>query len=292
MDTLYSPMTKRRNIDFGQYFTPEHIARFAVKLLDIKEEDVVLDSSAGSGALLFAAIEAGCKEVYGIENSGDIFPLLKKNMEQVDDLKYEVLCQDAKSKESYDWMKSKPITKCILNPPYEKKYGTYDILLNTLDALPKGTRTALFYPDSHIEKMTKAQKERMAGHRIEKIIKLPKNTFQPFASIGTCLFLITAGEPQGNLKPWGCYIPEDGLTRKKDKYRIDRDGKWKNKLEPYWYKVITTGEGDDSVVEELEELRYSKPKKPEDLIPTEADFKRTVEEYLSYKISEILKRGQ
>ena len=290
MNTLYTLMTKRRNIDFGQYFTPEHIAHFAVKLLDIKEGDVVLDSSAGSGALLFAAIEAGCIEVYGIENDGEVFRLLRKNLEQVDDLKYEVICQDTRNEKVSEWIKSKPVTKCILNPPYEKKHGTYEILLNTLDALPAGTKTALFFPDSHFEKMTKAEKKRMAGHRIEKIIKLPKNTFRPFASVETSLFLITAGEPQGNHKPWGCHIPDDGLTRKKDKYRIDREGKWENELEPYWYQVITTGKGDDSVVEELEGLRYSKPRNPEDLIPTKDDFKRVVEDYLSFKIGEALKK--
>ena len=99
--------------------------------------------------------------------------------------------------------------------------------MTTLDNLPTGTRVALFYPAEHLVKNGEAwQKSFMSKHRLDTVIKLPKNSFQPFANVQTALFLITAGVPQGDAHVFGCDIQQDGLTRKKNKYREDTKGTW------------------------------------------------------------------
>jgi len=43
--------------DFGQYFTPRNIIAFAIKMLDIKTDDTVMDPACGSGGFLLHALD-------------------------------------------------------------------------------------------------------------------------------------------------------------------------------------------------------------------------------------------
>ena len=44
-------------------------------------------------------------------------------------------------------MKDKNITKVLMNPPYEKKYGCLTIVGNVLESVPVGTKCAFILPD-------------------------------------------------------------------------------------------------------------------------------------------------
>lgn len=286
-DNVYGFMKKWQHIDLGQVFTPLHMARFAAKLLDIKEGDSVLDSSAGSGALLMVSIERGASEVYGIEYDNSVSQLLEKNLNETG-VKHEVLNADASSEEAAEWIKNKSITKALLNPPYEKKYNTFDILLNTLNSLPEGCLVALFYPTNHFEKMTKKQKAQMSNHRVEKIIVMPGNLFQPFVSVQTAIYIIRANTPQENYEFYGYKIEDDGLHRKKGKYREDTSGVWANELEPKFYDIISNETEDDISTRQNPSsgLMYQKPI---DLTATHEDFVKTVSDYYEWKICETFK---
>ena len=288
-DTIYDVMKRRIGIDLGQVFTPLHLAEFAAKLLDIKDGDVVIDTCAGSGSLLLTAAAHGAAKVYGIELDERVHGILENNLATVE-VEHETLNCAADTDEAAAWMRAHDdVTKALLNPPYEAKYHTFEILMNTLDNLPKGTKVALIYPAEHLTKNgTEWQAAFMSKHRLEKVIKLPNNTFQPFASVQTALFIITAGVPQGDAHVFGCDIQTDGLTRKKNAYREDTRGTWKNKLEPYWLDVIERQDGDDSCSDidpKKTGLRYYKEI---DLRPTHDDFHRVVKDYLGWKAGQIL----
>ena len=224
---FYGIMERRIGIDLGQVFTPLHLAEFAAKLLDIKDDDVVIDTCAGSGSLLLTAAAHGAAKVYGIELDERVHGILENNLAEVE-VEHETLNGAADTDEAAAWIRAHDdVTKALLNPPYEKKYHTFEILMTTLDNLPTGTRVALFYPAEHLVKNGEAwQKSFMSKHRLDTVIKLPKNSFQPFANVQTALFLITAGVPQGDAHVFGCDIQQDGLTRKKNKYREDTKGTW------------------------------------------------------------------
>lgn len=290
-DTIYGIMQRRVGIDLGQVFTPLHLAEFAATLLDIQSGDVVLDSSAGSGSLLLTAVAHGASKVYGIEIDERVHDILQANLTTAG-ATFETLFCGGHTEEAHEWVKEhKDITKAMLNPPYEAKYHTFDILLNTLDALPKGAKVAIFYPAEHLVKNGQEWQDAfMAKHTVTHIVKLPKNSFQPFASVQTALFLITAGIPQGDELVFCCDITQDGLTRKKNKYREDTTGKWHDKLEPYWLDVIAKQDGDESVsmVDPKEHgLHYYKYF---DTRPTDDDFRKVVEEYMGWKSGELLRR--
>ena len=289
MSDVYGFMTKWGGTNLGQVFTPPHIAHFAAKLLEIKPDDVVLDSSAGSGALLLSCLYEGCKAVYGIEIDNSVFGLLNKNL-ALTGRQYEALNVGAQTTEAYDFIKSKPITKAILNPPYEVKYDTYGILLNTLAALSPGTKVVLIYPINQLEKNGAAWREEfLSKHTIESIIELPSNTFQPFASVSTAIFVLRAGVPHGDKDVFGCRIKDDGLVRQKNAFRYDKNGKWSGEYEPYWLKVVEARGGDESCTHFNPHEHGAQYYKAIDTTPTDDDFKNTVREYMAWKAMSKLK---
>lgn len=228
-----------RKIRLGQVFTPPHLAEFMAELLQIRPGDVVLDSCAGEGALLSVAVDRGA-EAIGIECDRGVFERMQRHVPSA-----ETFCMDSKTEEIASLIRSKPITKVLLNPPFEPKNGSFEILMNTLDALKPGTRVALILPSDHLNRI---RQEFISRHRIDKIVKLPFRTFKPYVSIQTSLFLITAGVPQNGKKIFGCWIERDGLYRNPNEYRIDKNGVWEDELRPYWIETIVLETGDDSVI--------------------------------------------
>jgi type I restriction-modification system DNA methylase subunit len=90
----------------------------------------------------------------------------KTNLEQL----------DSRTVEACEWIKSKPITKVLMNPPFENKYGCMTIVKNVLDHVPYGTKCAFILPDKKLEKVSSAKKL-LNHHKLEKIIKLPEKVF-------------------------------------------------------------------------------------------------------------------
>lgn len=284
---MAAKVQKTKN-DLGQVFTPDHLALFAAKLLNITEEDVVLDSTAGSGSLLFAAIKMGCSHVVGIEYDENVFNNLDANLKE-SGVEYQIKNLSTASQEAYDFIKSLPITKAILNPPYEKENCCFEIITNTLNALTPGTKTAIILPQEHLRKNGEEWAEDfLLQNTIDAVIDLPDKTFIPFASVHTALYLVTAGIPQKETTALYCNIKEDGLQRAKRKYREDSKGLWANKYEPYWLKVINDKGGDASCglfIPNKNQFKYSPPVQR----PTEEDFMRTVDEYMTWKSQCILR---
>lgn len=121
----------------GQVFTPYHITSLMYRLIDVNvKSDRILDAACGSGAFLTKAMsnmikEAGgpttkkAKEImstqlYGIEKDKKIFSLACANMLIHKDGKTNLQQMDSTSQEACKWIKSKKITKVLMNPPYEK----------------------------------------------------------------------------------------------------------------------------------------------------------------------------
>lgn len=63
----------------------------------------------------------------------------KTNLEQL----------DTRTEEACEWIKSKKITKVLMNPPYERKYGCLKIVENVLKSVPVGTKCAFILPDKN-----------------------------------------------------------------------------------------------------------------------------------------------
>lgn len=151
----------KKKSESGQVFTPDHITSFMYRLIDVNMSDKVLDATCGSGAFLVKAMcnmikEAGgvnteeakqikACQLFGIEFDREIFALACANMLIHKDGKTNLEQLDTRSTEAIEWIKAKNITKVLMNPPYERKYGCMKIVQNVLDSVPTGTLCAFIF---------------------------------------------------------------------------------------------------------------------------------------------------
>lgn len=282
----------------GQVFTPDHIASFMYRLIDVNMNDRVLDATCGSGTFLVKSMcnmirEAGgsntskakqikSEQLFGIEMYRKVYALACANMMIHKDGKTNLVQMDAKSQEASDWIKKQRITKVLMNPPYERKYGCATIVSNVLDSVPAGTKCAFILPDKKIEKESKL-KALLERHTLTTIIKLPENLFFGLG-VTTSIFIFETGKPQNGRNIKGYYVADDGLETVKNKGRQDVHDKWPA-LEDYWAKAIQDDNDDRyntrQLINPAEHLSYQMPEKPFELY--EEDFIKTVMDYEMYK---------
>jgi len=285
----------RGKSEHGQIFTPDHITSLMYRLIEVNKNDVVLDAACGSGAFLVKSMcnmiqEAGgsqtkesleikANQLFGIEFDRQIFALACANMLIHKDGKTNIEQIDTRSTFAGEWIKSKPISKVLMNPPFERKYGCLDIVKNVLDNVQQGTLCAFILPDKKLEKESKGKKL-INNHRLKKIVKLPENIFSE--GITTSIFIFEAGIPQNENEIFTCYIQEDGLITVKNQGRQDVKDKW-GELEDYWVDVINKQSGDETIkwINPKDSLSYQTPKR--EFLVTDKDFVKTILNYQMYK---------
>lgn len=285
----------KKKSDSGQVFTPDHITSFMYRLIEVDKDDRVLDAACGSGAFLVKAMcnmvkEAGgvktkkaatIKDVqlYGIEFDREIFALACANMLIHKDGKTNLEQLDSRTQEACDWIKSKNITKVLMNPPFESKYGCLVIVDNVLRSVPKGTKCAFILPDKKLEKDRKGKKL-LEHSTLHKIIKLPEKVFSE--GVTTSIFVFEAGVPQKDREIFACFVEEDGLETVKNQGRQDTKDRWQA-IENQWINVIRKQSGNDTIqwIKPKEHLSYQMPKK--EFVIHEEDFSKAVTDYLMFK---------
>lgn len=288
----------KKKSESGQVFTPEHITDFMYKILEVNQNDRVLDATCGSGGFLVKAManmidEAGgvntekAKEIkqnqlFGIEFDREIYALACANMLIHKDGKTNLEQLDARSEEAGKWISSQNITKVLMNPPFERKYGCMDIVENVLDNVTPHTPCAFIMPDKKLEKTGKKQKERiLKKHRLKKVIKLPEDLFFGIG-ITASIFVFEAGVPQDDKEFFACYMKSDGLATVKNKGRHDVYGKWAA-IEKHWVEVIERQSDEDTCqwMDPAKHLSYQMPQKPFEIF--EEDFRKTAMDYLMFQ---------
>lgn len=307
----------KKKSESGQVFTPDHITSFMYRLIDIDQNDRILDAACGSGAFLVKSMcnmikEAGginakktseIKEtqLFGIEFDREIFALACANMLIHKDGKTNLEQLDTRTQEACDWIKSKSyktnkkgefqrdkngnliltnnyITKVLMNPPFERKYGCLTIVNNVLLNVPPHTKCAFILPDKKLEKDNGAKL--LKHSTLEKIIKLPEKVFSE--GVTTSIFIFETGVPQNNKEIFTCYIKDDGLETVKNQGRQDIKDRWQA-IEDRWIEIIRKQSGDGTIkwIKPSEHLSYQVPEKEFEI--SEEDFTKTMMDYLMFK---------
>ena len=279
----------------GQVFTPDHITSFMYQITETTKQDKILDAACGSGAFLVKSMcnmikEAGgirtqeAREIaqtqlYGIEFDREIYALACANMLIHKDGKTNLEHMDSRSVEAGWWIHQKPITKVLMNPPFENQYGCLDIVENVLNNVPKGTVCAFILPDNKLEKARGRVRRWMQNHRLTKIIKLPKEIF---SGVTTSIFMFVVGIPQHKQEIFTCYMVEDGLETIKNQGRQDIRGRWEA-IEQQWVDIVSKQTGSDTIqwIKPDEHLSYQE--KIEVPMPTRADFMKRTLAYALFK---------
>lgn len=288
----------KKKSESGQVFTPDHITSLMYRLIEVNQHDVVLDAACGSGAFLVKAManmikESGGnntekaknikqKQLFWVEFDREIYALACANMLIHKDGKTNLEQLDTRTEEVAKWIASKSITKVLMNPPFENKYGCIPIVKNVLDHVKIGTKCAFILPDKKLEKTSASLMKRiLAQHTLQKIIKLPEKTFD--AGVTTSIFIFEAGLPQNEKDIFACYIQDDGLERVKNQGRQDVKEK-RPEIEDMRVEIIKKQSGSETIQwikPELTSLSYQLPKKEFEIY--EEDFVKTVMDYYLFE---------
>lgn len=305
----------KKKSEAGQVFTPEHITDFMYRIIEVNKDDKVLDAACGSGGFLIKSManmitEAGGvntekarsikqRQLFGIELDKEIYALACANMLIHKDGKTNLEQLDSRYAEAGTWIShagkqkrtdsegktiwtGRGITKVLMNPPFENKYGCMNIVENVLDNVPSHAMCAFILPEKKLEKASKAQMRHiLKHHRLRKIIKLPEDLFLG-AGVTTSVFVFETGTPQNGSEIFACYMERDGLQTVKNKGRHDVRGEWPA-IEDYWVDVVLKQSGDDTCqwLKPNEHLSYQMPEKPFEIF--EEDFRKTALDYLLFQ---------
>lgn len=298
----------------GIVLTPKHITELFCELLDLKPEDVVLDPCCGTAGFLIAAMHMMLKQakddaqkkhirkeqLHGIELQPYMFTIATTNMILRGDGKSNLINENFLKQEP-DKLQLKSPTVGMMNPPYshgsKKNPDLYEICFteHLLDSLVEGGRCAVIVPQSSMTGKTKEEQEVkeniLKHHTLEGVITLNKDTFYG-VGVMPCIAIFTAGEPHPankeckfiNFENDGYKVaPHIGLIETesaKDKKQHLLDV-WFDRIEADTkFCVKTTIEAKD---EWLHSFYYFN-----DEIPTDADFDKTVGDYLSFEFSMIM----
>lgn len=281
----------------GQVFTPDHITSFMYRLINVNKQDYVLDAACGSGAFLVKSMcnmirEAGGvktakaaeiknSRLFGIEFDRQIYALACANMLIHKDGKTNLEQMDSRTQTVCAWIQSKPITKVLMNPPFENKYGCIPIVKNVLDSVRMNTLCAFILPDKKLEKVgKKIVLDILKKHTLKKIIKLPEKTF--LEGITTSIFIFEAGVPQNDQEIFACYIEEDGLETVKNQGRQDIKNRWET-IENNWINIISKQTGSETIqwIKPSEHLSYQMPKEEFEIY--EEDFSKSIIKYFMFE---------
>lgn len=284
----------KKKSESGQVFTPEHITSFMYRIIDVHQDDKVLDAACGSGGFLVKSMSKMIKEaggvqtekakriktaqLFGIEFDREIYALACANMLIHKDGKTNLEQLDSRTLKASEWIRNKGITKVLMNPPFERKYGCLKIVENVLDSVPAHTMCAFILPDKKLEKDNSASI--LKHHQLQKIIKLPEKVFSE--GVTASVFVFESGIPQNNKEIFACYIEDDGLETVKNQGRHDIKDRWQE-IEDRFVDVVHKQSGDSTIqwIKPNEHLSYQMPEKEFEIY--EEDFTKTMMDYLMFE---------
>ena len=298
----------------GIVLTPKHITELFCDLVDLKEDDVVLDSCCGTAGFLIAAMHNMLKktndenrkksikqrQLHGFEIQPYMFTIATTNMILRGDGKSNLINDDF-LKQDANKIQLKQATVGMMNPPYSQgsknNLNLYEINFteHLLDSLVQGGRCAVILPQSSLTGKTKEEqniKENILKHHtLEGVISLNKDTFY---RVGTtpCIAVFTAGEPHPDNKE--CKFinyEDDGFVVSKHIGLVETEAAKDKKqhLLDVWFDRIESNNNfciKTNILpkdEWLHSFYYFN-----DEIPTEKQFEKTIADYLTFEFSMIM----
>lgn len=218
------------NNALGIVFTPRHITRFCVDLIDARLADRVIDIASGTGGFLVAAFDKmmskakGPKAIskikqslYGYDTNPTVWALATLNMFFRGDGKSHI--ENANCFENKLIIEGK-FTRAFLNPPFsQEEEPERDFIDLALDALEPGglvavvVKAGIFADDDN-----KVWRQKLVqNHTVLGVISLPEDLFYPTAA-PTSILIAKAHIPQSDTdKVFMGRVWNDGFEKLKGK---------------------------------------------------------------------------
>lgn len=300
----------------GVVLTPKYITDFMCELLRVNENSIVLDTCTGTGAFLIAAMgrmnalvnkkyeikeERDAKlenikrnQLVGVENLSNMYAMACANMIFRGDGKanlYKGSCFNYESE-----IKTMKPTIALINPPYSQKGSglqEVDFISYTLDCLEVDGRLAAIVPMNvaiDIKKGRIEKREALLGsHRLDAVLSMNDQVFEPYASTVTCIMIFTAHVPHEEDEyhtTFFGYFKDDGWVQTR-KGRVDV-GKWedirKNWLDKYVNKKDVAGVSVNQKVSFNDEWCAEAYMETDYSTLTDDDFIKAIKEYAAFKM--------
>lgn len=226
------------NTALGIVFTPRHITRFCVNLLNVVPNDRVIDIACGTGGFLVGSFDKMMREahstdqiakiknsLYGFDTNPTIWALAMLNMFFRGDGKSNIVrgsCFDPAHKVAV----RRKFTKALLNPPFSQEgEPERDFIDAAMEALEPGgllavvVKAGIFADDEH-----KSWREQFCRkHTVLGVISLPEDLFYPTA-VPTSILLARAHIPLGDAdKIFMARVWNDGYQKLKNR-RVEATG--------------------------------------------------------------------
>ena len=306
--------------------TPRYITDFMVKLTQTNMNSYVWDWALGSGGFLISAMNQmitnaqeqynndltkqrkkiesiKTKQLLGVELLPNAYMLAVLNMILMGDGSSNIVNENSLTEYTGKYAYNEdpfPADVFLLNPPYSAEGNGMIFVEKAFQKQQKGYGAVIIQDSAGSGKAVEINKRILKNNRLKASIKMPIDLFK--ASVQTSIYLFEVGvKHQADDNVYFIDLREDGYTRtnrKKAKINLfnsnDAKGHYQEVVDIILDKSKKTNyfqENDDyykGTIDPLSGKDWNYTKKI-DTKPTEADFKKTVSDYLSWEVSQILK---
>lgn len=246
--------------------TPDHIKELMVKLARLSLDDVVLDTCMGTGGFLMESMEKlinlarGDKnkidyikenQLIGFEIDSVLFALACSNMFLHGDGRTNLLFRssllnsgnetmiNSSNQDLLDYIKSKKISKVIINPPYENN-SSIDFVDQAIDYLEPNGKLIIIMPTPTLAKNQSKDGKTikiLKKAKLDFVIKMPDKLFtEQKRTVNTSIFGFTKTPHNPDDMVLFYDLIDDGFVSIQHKGRVDVDNRW-NDIEN---NVLTT----------------------------------------------------
>lgn len=326
---MYSEFLKYALWDWKEIWivlTPPYVTKMMVQILDIWKDNKVMDLATGSAGFLISAMEEMINDtektfwksttesnkkileikrnsLLWVELNAEMYTLAATNM---------ILRWDGSSNiqkwSSFDrppeLYQNFGADRVLLNPPFSYIENWMPFIETGLNYMQKWWLWAIIIQDSAWSgKAITTNKKILKNHSLLASIKMPTDLFQPMAGVQTSIYIFEAHKAHDydkivkfidfrndGYKRTSRALQEidNPLSRYEDIIKIFKAWKNAKNLKTHWdlEKIYV----EDFITDSGNDWNFDQHQKI-DTTPTLADFKKTVSDYLSWEVSQILQKN-
>lgn len=272
---LYIEFLRYANSDkgLGIVLTPPHITELFSDLAQVNKNSIAYDNCTGTGGFLISAMkkmiesakgdQEKIKEIkknhlIGVEYQAHIFALAISNMYIHQDGKTNIINGNCFDEDIIAEVRSKKPTVGFLNPPYKGKNAKkrdieeLEFVLNNLECLVDGGTCVAIVPMqsalAQSGKIFELKKKLLEQHTLEAVLSMPGELFiNSNVGVVACVMVFTAHKPHPkNKETFFGYFKDDGFEKRKNKGRIDVNGKWEA-IKEKWVSNFRNGKEEPGI---------------------------------------------
>jgi type I restriction-modification system DNA methylase subunit len=307
--------------------TPSYVASLLVKLARVNKDSYVWDFATGSAGLLVAAmnemlidaknninspdeltqkeIKIKAEQLLGLELLQSIYMLAILNMILMGDGSSNILNKDSIKDFNGKFGKKDnkfPANAFVLNPPYSAKGNGMNFVERALSMMDSGYAAIIIQNSAGSGKAKEYNKKILKKHTLLASIKMPIDLFIGKSSVQTNVYVFRVNEKH-HKDSMVKFIDfsNDGYTRTNRK-KASKNLKDTDRAKERYEELVSLVQFGKSKLNIFTDKEYYEntidPENgadwnqtiPIDTKPTLQDFKKTVSDYLSWEVSDILKQ--